>query len=325
MFTDRTGELRSQSLTGLARIALGLAAALTLLAVSAPATFAAHPRAHHRAHFIRRVCRTPRPGTASCMALRLLPAGTQGTTPVAAAASTRAARVRRAVKYKTPEPGYLTPQLLHEAYAEQFETTSDSLQTIAVVDAYNDPTAESDLAVYDKQFGLPECTTANGCFQKVNQDGKPSPLPATEGGWAVEISIDVQMAHSICDSCKILLVEATGEKFSQLGAGVEAAVKDGATEVSNSYGAAEEPAMEGEAAYYDHPGVVVTASSGDCGYLNLDCVRKNGPARASPPTHPTSSPLAEPTSPKAAAAGRAPPGRRRRAAAARSSRRRCGN
>ena len=144
------------------------------------------------------------------MALRLLPAGAQSTAPAAVAAT---ARVRPSVTYKTPELGFLTPQLLHAAYAQPFETPSDSLQTVAVVDAYNDPTAEADLAVYDKQFGLPECTTANGCFRKVNQEGNASPLPRNEGGWAVEISIDVQMAHAICNSCKILLVETNGEEF----------------------------------------------------------------------------------------------------------------
>src|SRR5262249_21741095 len=136
----------------------------------------------------------------------------------------------------------------------------------------DDPTAEADLAVYSKQFGLPACTTENGCFKKVNQKGQASPLPAVNGGWASEISIDVQMAHAICQPCHILLVEAKSEEFSDLGAGVNAAVALGATEVSNSYGSAEEAGeKELESTAYNHPGVVITASSGDCGYLNQDC------------------------------------------------------
>ncbi len=186
--------------------------------------------------------------------------------------------------YREPEPNYLTPELLHKAYNLPQETVSDSLQTIALVDAFDDPTAEADLAVYDKEFKLPACTAANGCFRKVNQEGNASPLPRSSGIWAVEISIDVQMAHAICNTCKILLVETNGEDFSQLGAGVNAAVKDGATEVSNSYGASEVKELESySATYYRHPGVVVTAASGDCGYLDLLCAAEGEPTGASFP------------------------------------------
>ena len=175
-----------------------------------------------------------------------------------------------------PVPGILTPQDLHDAYSLPDETAGSPTQTIAVIDAFDDPTAEADLAVYDEQFGLPACASTNGCFRKVNEEGKASPLPPANGEWAGEISIDVQMAHAICQGCHVLLVEAGGEEFNDLGAAVNAAVKAGATEVSNSYVAAEEPSIasfyaELNASFYDHPGVVVTASSGDCGYLNEAC------------------------------------------------------
>jgi len=180
------------------------------------------------------------------------------------------------VGVKHPYAGYLTPQRLHAAYSLPSETASSTLQTIAVVDAYNDPSAEADLRVYDETFGLPACTAANGCFSKINQEGNTSPLPENEGGWASEISIDVQMAHAICQSCRVLLVEADDEEFTSLGAAVNAAVKAGATEISNSYAGPEEPALSStfsayNSAYYDHPGTVVTVSSGDCGYLNEAC------------------------------------------------------
>ena len=166
----------------------------------------------------------------------------------------------------------MTPQLLHAAYALPDETPASSLQTVAVVDAFDDPTAEADLDVYDKQFGLPPCTSANGCFHKVNESGNASPLPHKQGEWAGEISIDVQMARAVCQSCKILLVEASSEEFSDLGAAVNAAAKAGATEISNSYGGAEEHSYTSLAAtYFDHPGIVLAASSGDCGYLNKAC------------------------------------------------------
>ena len=64
----------------------------------------------------------------------------------------------------------LRPQDLHTVYA--LPTTTATPQTIALVDAYNDPTAEADLKTYDEEFGLPECTTANGCFSQVNQNGE---------------------------------------------------------------------------------------------------------------------------------------------------------
>jgi hypothetical protein len=198
------------------------------------------------------------------MAMRLLPRSI-------ASADLRAATGSAAV-IKSPFPGYLTPQDLHAAYSLPTETASSSLQTIAVIDAFDDPSAEADLGVYDRQFGLPECTHANGCFAKINQEGNPSPLPAKEGEWAAEISIDVQMAHAICQSCRVLLVEANSETFTDLGAAVNEAVSKGASEISNSYGAPERPSYTPYISrFYNHPGVVVAASSGDCGYLNQAC------------------------------------------------------
>ncbi len=62
-------------------------------------------------------------------------------------------------------------------------STAGSGQSVAIVDAYDDPNAESDLGVYRSQFGLPACTTANGCFKKVNQSGGTK-MPRANGGWA---------------------------------------------------------------------------------------------------------------------------------------------
>lgn len=156
----------------------------------------------------------------------------------------------------------LGPEDLHSAY--ELPTSAPSAQTIALVDAYDDPTAEADLQVYDKEFGLPACTEANHCFQKVNEEGNPSPLPAVEPGWATEISLDIETAHAICQSCKILLVEAESPYTSDLEAAERTAVEAGATEVSNSYGGSQSYDSGG----YDYPGVVITASTGDWGYDN---------------------------------------------------------
>lgn len=225
----------------------------------------------HDHYRVQRVCAKPPPGRDACLVLRLVPAGSA---PASSRQSSAPGSTRLAAPalIKTPYPGYLTPQLLHAAYRLPTEAATPSVQTIAIVDAYNDPTAEADLGVYDKQFGLPACTAANGCFKKVNQNGATSPLPETEGGWAIEISLDVQMAHAICQSCHVLLVEASEPSNSDLGTAVNAAVAAGATEISNSYGGDEEPEVLSDSSdYYDHPGVVVTASSGDCGYLQEAC------------------------------------------------------
>jgi subtilase family serine protease len=95
-------------------------------------------------------------------------------------------------------------------------------QTIAIVDAYDDANAEADLAVYRSQFGLPPCTTANGCFRKVDQNGGTN-YPRGDQGWAEEISLDLDMASAICPNCKILLVEARSNSFANLAAAVDRA------------------------------------------------------------------------------------------------------
>jgi subtilase family serine protease len=132
-------------------------------------------------------------------------------------------------------------------------------QTVALVDFYDDPNAESDLAVYRKEYGLPPCTTKNGCFRKVNQDGKQSHYPEPKGGWAGEIAIDIEMASATCPQCHILLVEArtSGNK------GENTAIALGADVVSNSWG------FYGKSPYdkaFDHPGHIITVASGDTGY-----------------------------------------------------------
>jgi hypothetical protein len=213
---------------------------------------------------VQPLCGAPSPRLAACTALRLVPA-----TPTPADATP-------AVNVPTPVGGFLTPANLHSAYALPSETASSSTQAVAVIDAFDDPTAEADLGVFDSQFGLPACTTANGCFRKVNEHGQPSPLPAEQGEWAGEISIDVQMAHAICENCHVLLVEANSAELADLGEAVDTAVKAGASEISNSYEAPEETIIasfyeELSEEFYEHPGVAITASAGDCGYLNEAC------------------------------------------------------
>jgi hypothetical protein len=242
-------------------IAIALLAACAL-AMAPAASGAAKPS--HGAYRARRVCGRPLPGKAACLVMRLLLPGSGAPAPATGTA--------RPSIQKTPFPGFFTPQLLHAAYGLPTEAATPTVQTIAVVDAFNDPKAEADLGVYDKYFGLPACTAANGCFKQVNQSGQTSPLPETDDGWAVEESLDVQMAHAICQSCHVLLVEASEPSSEDLGAAVNTAVAAGASEISNSYGSDEEPGTASlNSAYYNHPGLVITASSGDCGYLEEAC------------------------------------------------------
>jgi subtilase family serine protease len=248
---------------GATRVRASLLAALigwcALVALWSPAARASGPEPT-----VLRLCGTPGPLTAACTALRLAsPAG----------------EAAPAGEVTTPPSGFLTPAQLHAAYSLPTETKASARETVAVVDAFDDPTAEADLRVYDEQFGLPPCTTANGCFRKLNEEGKSSPLPPVQGEWAGEISIDVQMVHAICESCRVLLVEADNGELAELAEALDTAVAAGAKVVSNSYASPEEPAFasfyeELGTDSYENPGVVVAASSGDCGYLNVDCPKE---------------------------------------------------
>ncbi|HEX3909112.1 MAG TPA: hypothetical protein VHW67_00230 [Solirubrobacteraceae bacterium] len=261
------------------------------------------------------ICATPAPGYSGCLGLRLVPddpSSVPGAESTPQTAESQAAESQTAPSPDTqspnaesqaaeapsqsPEPslgsgsegeaapqatefnepirGSLTPANLLSAYGLA-GATPPSTQTIALVDAYDDATIAADLEVFDKQFGLPACNEANGCFRKVNQNGKPGPLPASSGekerGWAQEIATDVEIAHGVCQSSRILLVEAKSNANSDLYAAEQTAVAQGATEISNSWGGQEPNAQKAASidnTYFNHPGIVITASSGDYGYLD---------------------------------------------------------
>jgi subtilase family serine protease len=175
----------------------------------------------------------------------------------------RLERVSRGrVRHATSPVGYV-PADLASAYSLP-SATAGAHETVAVVDGYDDPDAEHDLGVYRSQFGLPACTTANGCFRKVNQSGGKT-YPSPDGGWGQEISLDLDMVSAVCPNCHILLVEATTTSMANLGASVNEAVKLGADAVSNSYGGPD-ASDDTYGRYYHHPGVAITASAGDNGY-----------------------------------------------------------
>jgi subtilase family serine protease len=223
---------------------------------------------------VRQVCPRPKRGHASCLALALVsaPAGSTGASPYTAAAGA----------VSTGPAGGLTPADLASAYSYS-PSAGGGGQTVAIVDAYDDPKIEEDLATFDSHYGLSACTTANGCFKKVGQTGSTTVLPgADKVGWSVEIALDAETVHSVCESCTIVLVEANSETFADLAASVNEAVSLGATEVSNSYGGLESAFGASEQAAYDHAGVVIAAAAGDSGYLNWDYVAQFGEAPAQP-------------------------------------------
>jgi subtilase family serine protease len=161
-----------------------------------------------------------------------------------------------------PPASALGPAQFAGAYGLQ---GASSTATVGIVDAYDDPNIESDLGVFSTQYSLPACTTANLCFKKVDQNGGTR-YPAPNSGWALEIALDVETVHGICPGCKILLVEASSNSFADLGAAENEAVALGANVVSNSWGGSEGSGETSLDSYFNHPGRVITFSSGDNGF-----------------------------------------------------------
>jgi subtilase family serine protease len=163
----------------------------------------------------------------------------------------------------TSGPAGYSPSDLRSAY--KVTGTGTSSTRVAIVDAYGYPNAESDLAVYRSQFGLPPCTTSNGCFKKVNQGGIQGSYPRTNTGWSQESALDLDMVSAMCPGCSILLVEANSSSYSDLALAVNTAAAMGAHVISNSYGGGEAGSSTYEP-YYNYAGIAVTVSSGDSGY-----------------------------------------------------------
>jgi subtilase family serine protease len=166
--------------------------------------------------------------------------------------------------YASNAPTGLIPSDIRTAYSFSASLTAGAGKTIAIVDAYHDPNALADLNTFSSQFGLPQCTTANPCFQQVDQRGGTK-YPSVDAGWALEISLDIQWAHAIAPGAKILLVEADSNSFTDLMIAEDYAKTHGAQYVSNSWGASE---FIGENTYDSHfaqGGVSFFVSSGDNG------------------------------------------------------------
>lgn len=161
-----------------------------------------------------------------------------------------------------PPTSAFTPSQIRHAYGFDQVANQGAGQTIGIVDAYDDPNAESDLGVFSAQFGLPACTTSNGCFRKVYANGKK---PVANANWAVEVSLDVQWAHAIAPKATILLVEAPTNNLSDLANGATVAVRNGASTVSMSWTSGEFSSETSMDRNFVSSGVTYLAASGDAG------------------------------------------------------------
>jgi hypothetical protein len=241
----------------------------------------------------RPLCAPPAPGQATCLATELVPltaAAQAHTHPLGMTSGPTASPTLTTGAYG------LSPSDLRSAYfpGERPDAPVGEPQTIALVDAYDDPAAEADLSAYSAAFGLPllpQCKegAVSDCFEKVNQNGETGNPPVAgdqneleeASRWAGETSIDIEVAHGICRNCRILLVEASSARGLALEAAEKTAERLGATEVSNSWSGDNDDERVGSP-FYD-PGIVITAGAGDWGYLdwtadNEDEVGVNYPA-----------------------------------------------
>ncbi|GAA1318239.1 hypothetical protein GCM10009635_03180 [Actinocatenispora thailandica] len=252
MHSKRTLHRRVRA--GMYGLAVASAVALGGLGTQTPVLAAPSGDATTARPNVEQVCGPAKAGEFTCFSLRRTDvAGAKGLQP-------------------NDTPSGYGPTDLRSAY--NLPDNGGAGQTVAIVDAYDNPNAESDLAVYREQYGLPACTTDNGCFQKVDQRGGTD-YPSPDSGWAGEIALDLDMVSAIAPNAHILLVEGDSANFDDLGTSVNTAVSMGAKYVSNSYGtgytsqpgsgeSADELTYEEE--YYNHPGVAITVSSGDSDY-----------------------------------------------------------
>jgi subtilase family serine protease len=158
------------------------------------------------------------------------------------------------------------PSQLQSAYSLTAASAANGAgRTIAIVDAFDDPTAAADLATYRSSAGLPVVPS----FRKINQNGATSPLPSAppaSDDWTLEESLDLDMASAICPLCNIVLVEANNDSGTGLDVAENAAASV-AGYISNSWGGGESSSdLTLDSSDFNHPGDVITASAGDSDY-----------------------------------------------------------
>ena len=213
----------------------------------------------------RAVCgRAPAPGYARCLSYVRVDVG--GGNPKGYHGRYARAGEKRGPNLTIGSPSGYGPSDLQSMYAlASLSKSNGKGMTVGLVEGGDDPTLASDLAVYRSQYGLPACTTANGCLKIVSAGPGGQSPPDPE--WSLETSLDVDMVSAICPNCHILVVETVSAggsaETTYLDAGENLAAADGAKVISNSFGGSESGASD---AAYNHPGIVITASSGDSGF-----------------------------------------------------------
>jgi subtilase family serine protease len=215
------------------------------------------------------VCAAAEPGHSTCLAMRRVTV--RATTPGAHAVLSRPA--------DTAGPaGGFTPADLATAYG--VNAAAATSVTVGIVDAYDDPNALADLNMFDAHYSLPFETALS--FEKVSQTGSAT-MPFPDAGWAAEISLDLDAVRGLCHTCKIVLVEANSATFADLGAAENEAVALGAKVITNSYGGPENgPISPSILSDYNHPGVAITASTGDDGMFDWDNFNESRPTSSAP-------------------------------------------
>jgi hypothetical protein len=260
--------MKTKSLLAACAAALATAALVTLPASAAPSRPAADPARTVQYAKVQRSCATPRPGQKACFALKLVPVakGTPGAKPMAV--------LPPSVDHGPTGRGY-APSAFATAYRYDPAATLATPQTVAIVDAHNNPNVLNDLNHFNAHYGLPAETADS--FKIVNQAGHTAPLPSNDVGWGREIALDVEAVRGACNECKILLVEANTATAGNLATAVNTAARLGATEISNSYGGPENPNVSSSVKNaYNHPGIVITAATGDDGWFSWDLANGGG-------------------------------------------------
>jgi subtilase family serine protease len=234
-----------------------LAAAATLAATSLLGTAGANA-----ATVPESVCPPPPAGYARCQAQILVNAATGAVAHPADIGATAP---------QTGSPAWLQWAYDLEGLSAQGPSGTD---TVAIVDPYGYNSAENDLAYFRSTFGLPACTTADGCFEKVNQAGQQSNYPADpsgcspgsrncNAGWITETALDLDTISAICPACHLLLVQATTNADADLAAAELTAASLSPQQISNSW------SWTGDNNYnndFDPSNIAVVAATGDGGY-----------------------------------------------------------
>ena len=158
--------------------------------------------------------------------------------------------------------GY-SPALIRSGYGITSITNKGAGQVIAIVDAYDNPDAATDLNTFNMQFSIASCTTASGCFKVIYATGTK---PPANSSWAGESSLDIEWSHAIAPKAKIILVEAASASTAALLKAVDVAVQNGATVVSMSWSGGETASEINNDTHFNVPHVIFCAASGDGGH-----------------------------------------------------------